>query len=371
MNTSCTPAISIAEAYHLRSYGIYKGEVAGIDFYVSSSTPTSPFHAGISGQLYFSGSGHMSTNSWKSGYPPATGQPFTTPINYVAGNANSGHGDIATNGNLSLSGNSKINGAASYGTGSPPPAGTVTGAVTQGLTPPVTVSVPPPSGPMLDTMMNPGGNQGGDNQVGLSGSQVFNIGGPANNVTGYPSGPLTGNFQISGLNLSGNSAVNVYPASGGTVNFFINEDLQVSGNAKFNIVQPAGVPPGTVNIFLSTTFKPSVWVGSWQDGPQTEISGNGFTNTSSAPATLNIISDNAEYINISGNGNFTGTILAPNTPVTLSGNAGIAGSLVAQSIDISGNAQILFDQSLTQASSAGTPPPYRVFATVDVAGKGQ
>jgi hypothetical protein len=72
--------------------------------------------------------------------------------------------------------------------------------------------------------------------------------------------------------------------------------------------------------------------------------------TSTADATL-------EQGTLQGNTEFYGALYAPQSTITISGNAGIFGSVIAQAVNVTGNAAIHYDEAvndITQESNTFT-----------------
>lgn len=89
-----------------------------------------------------------------------------------------------------------------------------------------------------------------------------------------------------------------------------------------------------------------------------EASGNGMTNANAAPSTLQIYGTNTtvggQTIRFVGNGSSSAAIYAPNATFQLRGNGTLYGAVVANTINLNGNAAFHSDESLGNATS-GNP----------------
>lgn len=93
-----------------------------------------------------------------------------------------------------------------------------------------------------------------------------------------------------------------------------------------------------------------------------DLTGQGITNTDGAPKNVQIYGTSTsttsdQDIKISGGGTFSGCIYAPNGSVTLTGDGDMWGSVVAEDIDVSGEASFHYDEALGNLSGGN---PFRV-----------
>lgn len=87
------------------------------------------------------------------------------------------------------------------------------------------------------------------------------------------------------------------------------------------------------------------------------FTGNGITNATNNPTALQIFGTKpttGQQIEIGGGAYFKGLVYAPNADIKLNGNPDVMGSLVGNNIDVVGNAQFHYDESL--ASFGGDNP---------------
>lgn len=229
----------------------------------------------------------------------------------VGGHINKGSdGDVATdgttNGIINLSANAIVNGDASTG-----PGGTVSisdNAHVNGTT-------------TSNNAINIPDIQVPECLTGLAGSGNYAVGGNTNATLG------SGNYRYSSLNIDGNGKLTIT----GTVKIYLTSSsaLNISGNGKLLI-------SGTGNLMIYT------------DGV-CNIAGNGIVNSTTVPNNLILRStySGANGVNITGNGDLKGIVYSPNTDIINSGNGSIYGCVVGKTVNISGNGDIHYDQTLT------------------------
>lgn len=159
----------------------------------------------------------------------------------------------------------------------------------------------------------------------------------ATNISGtsYPytaNGANGANYYKSGnLTLSSSQTLLIQ----GKVTLYITGSLNVGGNAQIKI------DPGS-----SLTLV----VG----GPSCIIGGNGVLNNSQSAANCTILGlPTCTTVTVSGNGAFIGTVNAPQATGTISGNGDFSGSFIANSIALTGNGGIHYDEALGKSSASG------------------
>ncbi|MBI5689664.1 MAG: hypothetical protein HZC55_06160 [Verrucomicrobia bacterium] len=140
------------------------------------------------------------------------------------------------------------------------------------------------------------------------------------------SGPATNRLTIGGpvvFLATSHSGRNVIDLAG-------NASIAVSGNATLRVYTDGNV----------------------------EAAGNGITNANASPATLQIYGTNptvgGQTIRFVGNGSASATIYAPNATFQLRGNGALQGSVIANTINLNGNAAFHYDEALGSLS-AGNP----------------
>lgn len=93
-----------------------------------------------------------------------------------------------------------------------------------------------------------------------------------------------------------------------------------------------------------------------------DLTGQGITNTDGAPKNVQIYGTSTsttvdQDIKIAGGGSFSGVIYAPNGSVTINGDGSVWGSVVAEDITLTGNANFHYDESLGNLNGGN---PFRV-----------
>ena len=137
----------------------------------------------------------------------------------------------------------------------------------------------------------------------------------------------SGLTNLGALSLNGNNALTL---SGGT---YLYSSLSVTGNGRINFTGPATIYV-TGNVSLS---------------------GNGVGTAQNLPTNLTIKTLGAS-VSLSGNAAFYGSLYAPSSGVSVTGNGDVFGSVVGNTIQVSGNGKFHYDEALSQSptSSAAT-----------------
>lgn len=88
-----------------------------------------------------------------------------------------------------------------------------------------------------------------------------------------------------------------------------------------------------------------------------DLTGQGITNVDGAPADVQLFgtkTSGTQDIKIAGGGTFSGVIYAPHADVTINGDGSMYGSVVAENITLTGNANFHYDEALADLD-AGAP----------------
>jgi hypothetical protein len=292
-------------SYTLASAGSFQGSLRNIEAVINrSSSPFNVFNFAMFSDEPPTFSGNAVTNSYDSALGSYVSQPPGS------------NGDVGSNGGISLSGNSVINGDATPGPGL---SVTLSGnaAVTGSVAPDASLVTLPPV-----AVNYPASN---DNwAVGLAGVGEYRLSG---NQTATLS---SGTYDFTRMQMSGNAVLNV----SGATTIYLHESFSQSGNAQV-ILQPGA----SIKIYT--------------EGP-VSFTGNAFVNNN-APQNLQIWSNQTtssgtgSAIQVSGNGTFTGLIYASGTiggGVQFSGNAEVYGAVAAKRIQMSGNGNFHYDEQL-------------------------
>lgn len=265
------------------------------------------------------GNGNTTVNSYDSrtNPHPTTFDTLKTHLNNQTSNpqldlATSGYGDVGTNGSASLAGNGSIGGNLQVFGSNPQvnsasggPNTSVDGAIqsiqdsgfgtetAHEVTTPSSPQVIPPAPP---APTNPTPLPGGGNTINLTGNSTMTL--------------TAGNYVVSSISITGRGQL-IINSSGGSVNIW------VQGNSATGI----------------------------------NIAGNGVSNTSGLPSNLGIWYTGSQKVQIAGNGNFVGTIFAPNAQISTQGNGDFYGAAVGQSVTLAGNGAFHFDRALLANSN--------------------
>ncbi len=215
-----------------------------------------------------------------------------------------------SNGAIALNGNAEIYGAAVVGPGGTAGAPTISTSGNAGYDSarvlPSPISLPP--------ITDPNGGDGSNNITVSSNTSYGNL------VPG----------KYGNISVSGNG--NITLECGGTYSI---SGLSVSGNGEIILDCPADNP---VKLYVYNTLS---------------ISGNGISNNGENPTGLFMYGmPSLTSASVTGNGEAYYALYAPNAAIQTTGNGDIYGSLVGSVITDSGNANLHYDQALTNDSQA-------------------
>lgn len=287
-SATLTPAFAGPGEYTLRSIGTVRGLSRGVSAVVRQASSGVGFFA-VNG-ITMSGGLVDSYNSTAGTYASQVGG---------GGYANT-NGDLASNGNIGLSGSATI-----WGDATPGPTGLVTGTTSgvQGSTAPAAAPV------TLDP------------------------------YTYAPPIPATGSISSSTTLTSGTYRYTSVTVSAGKVLTF-DGDVTLYVDNKFTI---SGSGYGLLN--------PGARVTIHQGANDFTISGGGVINQDAAPANLSVFSASTTKVVVSGSAAFFGQIHAPGAAFTVSGGGGYYGSVHAEAMTISGSATMHYDEALGASGS--------------------
>ena len=89
-----------------------------------------------------------------------------------------------------------------------------------------------------------------------------------------------------------------------------------------------------------------------------DLSGGAFINPNRDPETFQIYYSGTTDGKLTGGGDFYGTVYAPNSKLKLAGQSNFYGSFIANQINLSGGADVHYDEGLM--SKFLTPRPYAI-----------
>lgn len=281
--------------YRITGHGLYQAGQRDVEALVHLMSPQSVFQFAMFGDQSMTVSGSVITDSYDSSLGP-----------YDPNNPGQ-NGDVGTNsttaGAVTISGSIAINGQVAVGEDAVDPNEVVS------IGGEAIITGEPPIIAQSSNLQMPGV----DPPAGLSCDITFNVGGQQTMAlpADAPQGACNANNECCFLNMSvgGGGTVTV----DGPVTVYVTEQFSAGGNTTIGSL----LNPGHLILIL----------------------------TSSQTGTLG---------SVSGNTLFSGGIYAPNGGVNVSGNADVYGSIVANSVTISGDAQIHYDEALANTGPVGS-----------------
>lgn len=152
---------------------------------------------------------------------------------------------------------------------------------------------------------------------------------------------------------------------GVTTYYYTVQDISTNGTLAVKPGYNVALRATSSGTSVSTSGDISIGAGGklsiYTDGNVT-IGGGGIANASGSTAGFELWSTATtvgQVISIKGQGSLTGLIYAPNANVTIAGNGYMAGSVVANSITMSGNGEFHYDEALVNYGLAGSLTPFR------------
>lgn len=239
-----------------------------------------------------------------------SGQSYTDSYDSSIGrynvNGNKGsNGDILTNADISVSGQAEINGDAATGAdGTFDTQSAVTGTISHDFSGELVDVVVPSS----LTSLSSGGS------LSISGQNTRSI--------------ASGDYKYSRISVSGQSVLTIT----GPANIYVTGSISTSGQAKIAI---SSASTGPVNFYV--------------DG-SVSVTGQGIDNATYNPADLFLFGTSSGNISLSGQAGFYGGVYAPNAKLSISGQAQLYGSFIGDTISMSGQAAMHYDEALAEVS---------------------
>ena len=215
------------------------------------------------------------------------------------------HGDVRTNGDITLSGGAVIYGDATYG-----PTGSFKGSKSKVLG---TTSAAPQPQEIVPFVYAPPLPATGK----LSVSTTF----------------ADGSYRFTELSLSSSDTITI----AGNVTLYVDGPVKVSGKAK---------------IVLEHGARLNLRHGSGD----LHLSGGGALNIDEAPANLTLSSATKGKVHLSGHSKFFGTVNAPDADLELSGGSDFFGAAIANTMTLSGGGSVHYDTALPRSG----PGEFRV-----------
>ncbi len=248
-----------------------------------------------------------------------SGDPFKSTGGLYDVTKRQSHGDVGT----LNSGNSNLNNTYVYGNLG------YSGTAVKNTTH-VQGTISTPFNAAIPTMSDPNWPGGSWNS---SISQVNNSNATLTATGGTQSAPAK--YKLSQITLSGNNILTINGNSDGTpayIQIWVTGKMTTSGN-------------GII------TQDPTVHATYYVDNDIT-LSGNAYNNQSglAADVVVNGVGSN-HSVTISGNGAFIGVVNAPGFDLTISGNGGFDGAVIGNTLTMSGNAGLHYDEALNANST--------------------
>ena len=203
-----------------------------------------------------------------------------------------------------------------------------------------------------NAVVGPGGNTGTDISINGGAEITGNKQVASHEKDLTPPTPPTTPFLSTNYSLTANNQ-DIW--NGGTTHDY--DSITISGNAKLTI-------NGDVTIYVSDlSISANAFIDIASGGSLTiyftnslSIGGNGIMNNNQTPSDLLIYgTQTAANISISGNGDLYGAIYAPEADISVTGNGDIYGSLAGNTVTISGNGDVHYDEALADIQDHSQP----------------
>ena len=137
---------------------------------------------------------------------------------------------------------------------------------------------------------------------------------------------VSGNYNMSGLSLSGQNEMVVT----GTCVLYLNGGLSTAGQAEIYVA-----PGAYLSVYVNGAIS---------------LTGGGIVNASQYANELGIFGmSGCTSVKLAGNGDFIGTVYAPDADITVTGNGNVIGALTGNSISFKGNGSFHYDQATLPA----------------------
>ena len=171
---------------------------------------------------------------------------------------------------------------------------------------------------------------------------------------------ISGNYKISGGNFTMDDWPRVAAMSSGDYHFRSlkltksDPQLTMTGNIRIYIEEDFSVTNNS-NIIFDTSgsgTKVEIYIGT--NGSVT-FDNSGRINFDNSPVNLAIYVASSKEIKIIGNARVNGAIYAPNSKCTVQNSSELRGAIVADQVNLPGDAKIYYDVALKETSVPGDP----------------
>jgi hypothetical protein len=137
---------------------------------------------------------------------------------------------------------------------------------------------------------------------------------------------VSGNYNMPSLSLTGSSEMAVT----GNCTLYVSGGLSTAGNGEIYIA-----PGASLTVYVNGTIS---------------ITGNGIVNSTMLATDCTIFGmPGCTTAKIAGNGNFIGTLYAPDADIKVAGNGDVIGALTGDTITFNGNGSFHYDQATMPA----------------------
>lgn len=137
-------------------------------------------------------------------------------------------------------------------------------------------------------------------------------------------------YSTTGVGMAGNNTVSIK----GPVDLIVTGNVSVSGNGSITIGGTGSTDP-SLNLYTSGDIN---------------FTGNGMVNLTQDPSKTALWgttpSGSTQTLSVGGNGEYVGTVYAPNAAITMAGNGGSSGAVIGNTVTISGNGNFRYDTRL-------------------------
>lgn len=305
------------EVWHIRSAGNYNELSRGIEI-IARRRVEQPFTHGAFGGtgLTMGGQGFVDSYDTRDGsygdqalnVDPVSGETYAST-----------DGDIGSNGNIDASGQVTI-----FGDATPGPDGSVTegpNTVIHGSTTPALEDEE------LDLY---------EYDPPIASMGVLSLTNPATLSAGV--------YRYDYMLLSSKANLTLGENSGDVLEIYIDGVISITGQAQLTVADGASVTILHGGLDLGRVA---------EEDPDINFAGQGVVNTGEIPADLIIISASTGLINLAGQSDFHGVIYAPAATINFSGQADVFGSLTGNSISITGQGDLHYDEALEDLNIGG------------------
>lgn len=160
--------------------------------------------------------------------------------------------------------------------------------------------------------------------------------------------PFSSGISLGNYSLSGNGANTIVGGIGSTPVDYTASTFSIAGNRSLTVTGYARVyvtgnmsTSGNGRIIVASGGKVEFYVAG-----TSSLAGNGVQNNAGTAEKFQLYSLNSSSVSVSGNGDLTGIIYAPNSSISISGNGDLVGAVVGNTISINGNGEIHYDEAL-------------------------